>query len=175
MRYLRAVPCAVLAALLAGCGNEPLTPTQDMLAPSFNEGGTDRPIKGEMSGVLTFEYDWGSEECPVTTVTDAWGTMSHLGKVYSHWTHCPPVGHPGYTNGHLVLTAANGDQLVGEYEDLDTELPWMIEVVGGSGRFADASGTIYLVDFAAEGEWGDDGLPIQPWTGWWILEGAISY
>ncbi len=31
--------------------------------------------------------------------------------------------------------------------------------VGGSGRFADAYGTFYLIDFA---EWGDDGLPIEP-------------
>ena len=49
------------------------------------------------------------------------------------------------------------------------------QVVGGTGQFADASGTIYLVDIRIEGEWGDDGLPIEPWYAWWTLEGSISY
>jgi hypothetical protein len=90
-------------------------------------------------------------------------------------THCPPVGHTGYTNGLVVFTAANGDQLVGEYEDLDAEAPFVMEIVDGTGRFADASGTISLVNFVATGEWGDDGLPIQPWSWWGVVDGAISY
>lgn len=173
-----------------GAGS-PTAPSMDVPAPAvqvtdasepMNEvvtsaaGGTDRPLKGRVSGTLIFEFDWTDPDCPVTTVTDAGGNMTHLGRVSSHWTHCAPVTKPLYTNGHVVFTAANGDQLVGEYTDESASaLPWTIHVVGGTGRFADASGTIYMVDFDASGEWGDDGLPIQPWSFWAILEGAISY
>lgn len=175
MRYLRVVLYALLAVPLTGCGDEPLSPTEDLPRPEFAVGGTDRPISGEMSGELTFLFDWDDMECPVSTVTDAWGTMSHLGKVHSRWSHCPPVGHPGYTNGLVVFTAANGDQFVGEYEDLDAEPPTVIEIVDGTGRFEDASGTIYLLEFVASGEWGDDGLPIGQWSWWGIVEGTFSY
>jgi len=35
MRYLKPMPCLAFAALLAGCADEPLTPAEDMLTPSF--------------------------------------------------------------------------------------------------------------------------------------------
>jgi hypothetical protein len=161
--------------------NEPAVRAADGRGPT-NEvgtsaaGGTNRPLKGRLAGTLIFEFDWANPDCPVTTVTDAGGNMTHLGKVSSRWTHCAPVTQPLYTNGHVVFTAANGDQLEGEYTDESASaLPWTIHVVGGTGRFADASGTIDLVDFDASGEWGPDGLPIQPWSWWGVLEGAISY
>lgn len=177
MRCLRVVPCAVLAALLVACGDEPLTPTQDALSPAFAVGGTDRPIKADLSATVTWEYDWADPDCPVTTVSDGWGTMSHLGKVHHHQTHCAAVTKPTYENGHWEITAANGDQLVLEYGGWPANLPLPLptQVVGGTGRFADASGTIYLVDFKIVGEWGDDGNPIEPWYVWFTLEGTISY
>jgi hypothetical protein len=146
-------------------------------AASAKKGGTDRPIKADLSGTLTFEFDWEDPYCPVTTITETFGTMSHLGTVEAIWEHCPPVypDHEGYRNGHVVFTAANGDQLEGAYENVD-DLPWPIEITGGTGRFDDASGTIYLADFDAIGEWDETtGLPIQPWDWWGILEGSISY
>ena len=137
-------------------------------------GGTNRPLKGRLSGTVIFEVDWSDLDCPVTTVTEAGGKMTHLGRVSSHWTHCAPVTQPVYTNGHVVFTAANGDQLVGEYSD-ELAPPWTIHVVGGTGRFADASGTISLVEFDASGEWDENGMPISPWSFWGVLKGAISY
>jgi len=144
---------------------------------SARAGGTDRPIHGSMTGDLTFDIDFDREVCPVVTMTDAEGTMSHLGRVTSHWEHCPPVlpGQTAYTDGHMLLVAANGDELIGEYEDADGNPPFVIDVTGGTGRFEGASGVIVLLDFVAEGEWGDDGLPIQPWYWEGTLAGAISY
>ncbi|MDH3459096.1 MAG: hypothetical protein OER90_19825 [Gemmatimonadota bacterium] len=179
MRVLRGVPFAALAALVAGCGTEPLNPADELVSPAFAVGGTDRPFKADLSGTAVWEYDWLDPDCPVTTVSDGWGTVSHLGQVHHHWTHCAPVTKPTYEDGHLVITAANGDQLICEYGGwpaaVGASLPLPIQVVGGTGRFADASGTIYLAAFKIEGEWGDDGLPIEPWYAWWTLEGMISY
>ena len=137
-------------------------------------GGTDRPIQGGMTGEIIFLFDWEHPTCPVKTVSDTYGTISHLGKVWAHWSHCPPIVLPGYTDGHMVLTAANGDTIIGEYEDADGDSPFVIDLVGGTGRFAGAHGQV-SVDFIATGEWGPDELPIQPWhwEGW--LEGMISY
>lgn len=144
---------------------------------SARAGGTDRLIHGSMSGELTFDIDFGREVCPVVTSTDAEGTMSHLGLVTGHMEHCPPVlpGQTAYTNGHLLLVAANGDELVGEYEDPDGEAPFVIDITGGTGRFEGASGVIVLLDFVAEGEWGSDGLPIQPWYWEGTFAGEVSY
>ncbi|MDH3289443.1 MAG: hypothetical protein OEO20_03545 [Gemmatimonadota bacterium] len=177
MRVLRLVPCAMLAVLLVSCADEPLMPTGESLGPAFAVGGTDRPFKADLSGTAVWEYDWADPVCPVTTVSDGWGTMTHLGTVHHHSTHCAPVTKPTYENGHWEFTAANGDVLVLEYGGWPAglPLPLPLQVVGGTGRFTDASGTIYLVDIKLVGEWGDDGNPIEPWYAWWTLEGTISY
>jgi hypothetical protein len=59
--------------------------------------------------------------------------------------------------------------------DYDGEPPFVIDITGGTGRFDDASGVIELVSFDAIGEWGDDGLPIQPWHWEGVVKGTISY
>ncbi len=180
MRCLRVALGALLVATLAGCGNEPLTPTEELI-PALAKGGTDRPCKGNMSGELTFEWDFSNEECPLTTVYDGWGNMTHLGKVHVHGSHCPPAGTvPYYTNGQMVITAANGDQIFFEYEDPDPstpvfDIPAPIDIVGGTGRFADASGTLNHIELVLEGEWEAPGVPIEPWYFWNAYEGAISY
>ena len=133
--------------------------------------GADRPLKGSLSGSVNF---LPTENCPIiTTVADTSGTMSHLGKVESHWEHCPPIIEPFYTNGHAVFIAANGDELEAEYGG-DFGSPFILDVVGGSGRFENATGTI-IADFVAEGEFGEDGIPINPWTVTMDLSGTISY
>jgi hypothetical protein len=126
---------------------------------------------------VTWDYDWDDPVCPVTTVSVGSGTVSHLGQVHFRWTHCAPITTTTYENGHLALTAADGDQLVCEYGGWpsDLPLPLPMQVVGGTGRFASATGTIYMVDVQITGEWGDDGNPIEPWYATWKLEGSISY
>lgn len=138
------------------------------------QGGSDRPFRGTLGGEVNFHYDWSDPVCPVTTATDATGTVSHLGAVTTHWTHCPPVVLPGYTDGHALFVAANGDRLYGAYEDADGDSPFTIEIVGGTGRFDGAQGTFTLW-FEAAGAWGEDDLPVNPWTWTAELEGVISY
>jgi len=146
-------------------------------AASASRASVEREVRGAMSGQLTFDIDFSREVCPVITRTEAVGTIRHLGLTTSVWTHCPPVlpGQTAYTNGHVTFTAANGDTIVGEYSDADGAPPFVIDVEGGTGRFAGVEGTIVLVTFDAIGEWGDDGLPIQPWHWNGVLEGDISY
>ncbi len=136
--------------------------------------GTERPVRAELTGLVTFDYDWSSQTCPVTTTTESQGTMSHLGTVSARWTHCAPVALPVYTNGHVTFTAANGDTLEARYDGVLDE-PWPLEVSGGTGRFSDATGVIYLDDVRVWGDWGDDDLPIQPWDWAGTLTGQIGY
>ena len=161
----RVLAIAALVLLIAAM----VTPTA-----SAARGGIDRPVKGTFSGLVTFEYDWDDATCPVTTLTDTWGALSHLGWVTAHWSHCPPVAVPGYRNGHVEFTAANGDRLFGSYEDADEDSPFTIDIAGGTGRFAHAFGT-FAWTFVASGEWGEDGLPIQPWTMQATLRGTLTY
>jgi hypothetical protein len=137
------------------------------------EHGTDRPIWTNVSGEVRFLYDWADPSCPVRTLSDSYGTMSHLGEVWLHWSHCPPVTQPLYTDHHVTITAANGDTLIGTY-DINGEAPYYMDITGGTGRFAGATGRLAFA-FQLQGEWGPDELPIQPWYGWWQLKGVISY
>jgi hypothetical protein len=139
-----------------------------------SQSGTNRPFRGSLDGQIVFLFDWDEQLCPVTTVTDATGWTTHLGAVSSHWSHCPPVVQPGYTDGHVAFTAANGDTVFGAYEDADGDVPFIVEIVGGTGRFAGAHGSFTLW-FEADGPWGDDGMPISPWTWSGTFDGVISY
>ena len=139
-----------------------------------NDHGTARPIQASMTGELHWKFDWGNETCPVTTVTDSWGTMSHLGWTTAHWTHCPPIVLPTYSNAHAVFVAANGDRLIATYGNDDMSSPMPVTIIGGTGRFEGATGHLDLyVDIS--GEWGDDGLPIEPWSWTGVMKGVISY
>jgi len=179
MRVMRLVPCALLATVLAGCADQPLMPAEDSTNSAFAVGGTDRPFKAALSVEVHWQYDWADPVCPVLTMWAGSGTASHLGEVYVQGAHCAPITRPTYENGHWELTAANGDVLTLEYggwpANLRASLPLPMQVANGTGRFADASGTIYVDDFKLVGEWGDDGNPIEPWYGWFSFEGAISY
>lgn len=160
----------VLVALLLAVVTMPMA--------SAARGGADRPVRAELSGTLTWDIGVAGTECFVVTKTEATGTMSHLGWVSASWRHCPALtdDDPAYTNGHVVFTAANGDQVEGVYEDADGELPWTIYVVGGTGRFADASGTLSLDWFDTVGDWDEvNGVPIEPWLWDATLSGSLTY
>lgn len=159
----------VLVALLLSVVTMPMA--------SAARGGTDRPVRATLSGSVTWDIGVEGAECFVVTKTEATGTMSHLGLVSASWRHCPPLTEdPAYTNGHVVFTAANGDQVQGEYWDADGELPWTIDVVGGTGRFAEATGTLSLDRFDVVGEWDEvNDVPIEPWLWDATLSGTLSY
>lgn len=147
--------------------------------------GTDRPFKADLAGEVTFEFGApGAEPCgsfqpgwemSVVTHTEATGNASHMGNSQASFWHCPTdIGHD---NGHLMLTAANGDKIYFEYvDDGTTGDSFPMHIVDGTGRFAAASGTVTLY-YWLQPAMTPDGEPdfFSPW-GWWAsLEGTISY
>lgn len=127
-----AVPCVVLAfAALGASGAVAQT------------GGTNRPIKGTVSGPSVLDLSTGS------FVQDLKGTESHLGRVTAHQTGTlTPTGPNAFSvSGTGVLTAANGDELFTAFSGSGTadaagnvQGHTAITITGGTGRFAGASG-----------------------------------
>jgi hypothetical protein len=120
-----------------------------------------RPFKG--SWVSPDGLDFAAPGCPSGAYfrfsTTGEGQFSHLGRSAVSMTHCTSLG-PGplegsFDPGILALTAANGDTLILGHEGsftltpnpagpppfatATTEMTWW--VAGGTGRFADASGS----------------------------------
>jgi hypothetical protein len=115
----------------------------------------ERPIKGTLSGEVNFVPEAG---CPIglKTVSDAVGTLSHLGKTVMHSEHCTPSG-DYIALGMMTLTAANGDTVELEYNGFapfPTPTTEIIHVEGdmlivdGTGRFTDATGGQFDSDWS---------------------------
>ena len=110
--------------------------------------GTDRPVTGAGTGTVSLD--------PVTGAFtgDVPGTSSQLGKVT---VHIDGVGTPTPEGtitgtGTATIVAANGDELTGTIALTQTALPTghtittvVVTITGGTGRFADASGTLTVV------------------------------
>src|SRR5262245_20312143 len=98
-------------------------------------GGTGRPFKGHAEGVMTGVSPEGA------LVVVSTGTATHLGK----FKRTEYVFVDGFdVSGTIVFTAANGDQLWADFTGGFTS-PTTAEGTytfdGGTGRFADATGT----------------------------------
>ena len=108
-------------------------------------GGTDRPVKGTTSGTVT-----GTLTSPIGITIDLTGVASHVGKYSVHLEGVGVIsGGEVVGDGTFTLVAANGDQLTGPFEssgplELTAVHPStaVLTITGGTGRFADASGTI---------------------------------
>jgi hypothetical protein len=159
----------VLLAALMGFG---------VAAAAAETGGTDRPFTGTIAGSATFSPD---PTCPFTglrTLSQASGTASHLGRVTMVSEHCTPPA-DAITGGHMTFVAANGDELHMTYSGTAGPFPSLggvivvhshNVVVGGTGRFAGATGEAHvtaLVTFA--------GLGVPVWPATWTWDGTISY
>lgn len=119
-----------------------------VLAPATalgKAGGTDRPIQGNGSG--TTVVDLGT----LAFVTDGTGTVSHLGQTTVHIDGVlTPTGPSTFTvAGPLTLTAANGDQLFGDFIGSGENVAsggstgsTATTITGGTGRFTGASGSV---------------------------------
>lgn len=103
-------------------------------------GGTDRPIQGTMSGTISINPTTGA------IIGDATGENSHLGESTLHFEGTvQPTGEDTYAGTAAVtLVADNGDRLTGIADVTTTGLTTttVVEITGGTGRFADASGTL---------------------------------
>ena len=108
-------------------------------------GGTDRPVKGTASGTVT-----GVLGAPLDITIDLAGVATHVGKYSVHLDAVGVIsGGEVVGDGTFTLVAANGDQLTGPFEftsllEFTAVHPStaFLTITGGTGRFADASGTI---------------------------------
>jgi hypothetical protein len=111
-------------------------------------GGPDYlPFTASFEGAAHWGFPGDSpSDCEVaTTFTEAAGQAMYMGRAVLSSSHCPAM--PGYTaDGRLTIKAADGDLLFGryDYDPADTSLVFAIEWVGGTGRFARASGTAIM-------------------------------
>jgi len=162
-----------------------LVATMTISPVAAQEGGTARPFKADLAGQVTFEFGEADAapcgpfqpgwEFSVITHTEATGNATHLGKTQASFLHCPTdIGHD---NGHLTLMAANGDEVYTEYvDDGTTGDSFPMYVVGGTGRFAGATGVLTLY-YRLDPAIGPDGELdfFAPWGWWATIDGVISY
>lgn len=152
------------------------------LVPSAAASSAARPFHGTIVGGAEVAPE---AACPIGLKTLSWatGAITHLGLADMESMHCtpnPPFGDaPGaILGGQVTLTAANGDTLAGTYagtvnpfapvEGAIVSGEATATITGGTGRFADASGTF---EMSFEGVFHPEG----PMTMTWILDGAITY
>ncbi|MEX2553663.1 MAG: hypothetical protein WD627_11765 [Actinomycetota bacterium] len=111
-------------------------------------GGADRPVNGTASGTISVNQVTGA------VVGDATGVTSHLGKTGIHFEGTvAPTEEEGTFAGSAAVTivAGNGDQLTGTAAVTSTATPTggtttvVVEITGGTGRFANASGTLTVI------------------------------
>ena len=157
MRTRATLAALAATALLAACSPDaPTAPTS--LAPSSGVDAartTPVPFKAGVTGSVTIGA--GPADCPAGTVpasATGGGTASHLGRfrIVSQ-TACLNADGTGGTQGEFVWRAANGDLLTGTFtfssnppdaNGTVTLTSLEGEITGGTGRFADASGTLAL-------------------------------
>ncbi len=144
-----------------------------------------RPFKGSASGEVTFRMV-GTDVCPASDVfaggmqstSFATGTASHLGAVTTMARHCTPAADT-IAGGQGTFVAANGDEI---YFDYNGSAPFpgegttvivattVFEITGGTGRFADATGSGELIGYVTF-----EGFGVPEWPASWVWNGTIAY
>jgi len=110
-------------------------------------GGTDRPVKGTISGTVSLNVLTGA------FTADGTGVATHLGKYTVSLQGAVAITPEGvFGSGTGTIVAANGDQMTGT---LTLETPGqpgvahtttiVMTLTGGTGRFSDASGTLTAI------------------------------
>ena len=111
------------------------------------------PFAGTLSGDVHWEL---TDEClpyqPVRTLWETEGELTPLGRTRAAGRHCAD-DRGGGSNGRIVFTAADGDELRAIYTfTLLSESPEMLTMTltgrfvdGGTGRFVHASGPLTAV------------------------------
>ena len=161
--------CGLVLALAA------LSPT----SATAKAGGTDRPVKGTDSGTVTVTLG-----TPLGVTIDLTGVASHYGRYTVHFEGDGEIiGGEVVGHGTFTVVAANGDRQTGTAVfsgplpsgDVH-ETTAVLTITGGTGRFADASGTLTsqnLVTPTCFAEPSCPGLIIETLEG--ELTGQISY
>ncbi len=183
-RFLTLCGVFLATVFIVGCnGKTPVSPSATPgIAASTAPERVPVPLVGEGSG-----QSWqGSEICAAgtsqahpVTLTAVTGNFTHLGLTKMASRHCyvsrNPDGSLVYM-GTAVLTAANGDEVHLTYTGslfLTFGQPVMsdmtVAVVGGTGRFAEASRDgVATIEVALV-------QPSGPWAARFAMKGAIVY
>ncbi len=138
-----------------------------------------RDVNWAISTLMTFELD---PDAPlgVRTITDGSGQLTRLGAATIHTEHTFWPDEQGtVTDGEVTITAANGDQIWATYTGT-SEIPdpahfighSICVIIGGTGRFATAIGTLRATGFVTVTE---PPSPDAVYPTLWVLEGTISY
>lgn len=144
------------------CGTSTPTDPAEAPRPSANRGQPDQELPFQLSGdaVLlgqdfapgfgppTFGRSDFDGRCSVPSdfvINFALeGRATHLGKVTAVAEHCTlldfATGGFSESDGVMIFTTANGDELWSDYQRTTNAVPEDHEFVGGTGRFAGASG-----------------------------------
>jgi hypothetical protein len=136
--------------------------------------GTDGPVKGKSTSTAIVNLDGGAG------TIDGSGQLTHAGKFAFHDDFTLPLADlPAFTfTSTETVVAANGDEIfvthtaTGTLTVTGVEITSVGTITGGTGRFADASGTFTVTSVG--GAFSIDGSFItQPLTNTW--KGQISY
>lgn len=160
----RLLAALTMGALLVGVFAGPVAATQGRAVPfHMSVVGLDRPLV--MSPGFPFIGDTFGGRCSVpstwVTTIDSTGTSAHLGRVSVTQSHCTWFDVLGtaatenpFVDGRMVITAANGDELwvqyggyflfaaTGEATGVSDIRYETMTIVGGTGRFHGASGSL---------------------------------
>ena len=138
-----------------------------------------RPFNGTFAGEATFPE---SDVCldvtgaPWQTLSSSVGRMSHLGLTELSTAHCSTLDGSAAVAGEATFTAANGDQLQATYTAVTVAPPPLIVqeidfvVVGGTGRFENATGWLRGVAYVTFEGFDDPSWPIE-----FAIAGAVAY
>jgi hypothetical protein len=119
------------------------------LALPMQAAAKDRvPIKGAETG--TFQLLGPCETGGMILEVTGTGHSTQLGSYSGRYRECLDPATGAVTDGTFTLTAANGDKVFGTYggQALPTDDPTVVSyedpgvITGGTGRFADAGGTM---------------------------------
>jgi hypothetical protein len=146
-----------------------------LFLPSSTLARSPSPFKATLSINEMVQAD-PTGTCGLIGSIVASGEATHLGRVTATSTDCiSPMVPSWYSFGsnQLVLTAANGDQLVATYSGLMSiqgtiaTMTGGFQIIGGTGRFAQAVGAGLFQ--------GSENISVFPATGQVELTGTISY
>ncbi len=144
-------------------------------------------ISGVLDGTLTFVELPFTSDFPfpydVGTLAVVSGQVKGIGNtnVFTFHHPAPPASDtepPTVKDGRFFIVAANGDKIQGTYEgttepgekpnQLIGRAHWVI--TGGTGRFANATGTIHATAYITVA-----GFDVYEWPVTWAFEGTIDY
>ena len=151
MRYVVIGFCVFAAACSSAAPTAPTSSAQTLASSQIGGGsvateskeGSELPFKGTYEGLETVDAT-----APSHHHLDATGNATHLGRftVTADWTLAQPAGF-----GTSTWTAANGDEVSTSFTRRAVVAPPTITftethtITGGTGRFANASGTFTVV------------------------------